>query len=80
MEKTTDKNSVAANTQVLGLMVALTDTAGFTEYQTATITETSTWYDSKDIYMDQTILQDPFADVFAATQNYQMNMMENSQY
>ena len=80
MEKTTDKNSVAANTQVLGLMVALTDTAGFTEYQTATITETSTWYDSKDIYMDQTMLQDPFANVFAATQNYQMNMMENSQY
>lgn len=63
----------------LTLMTSLADTAGFSDYQSVTLQDRSTWYVDTQIY-DLPQMVDPFADILTGAQNMQMNSLIDSQY
>ena len=63
----------------LTLMTSLADTAGFSDYQSVTLQDRTTWYVDTQIY-DLPQMVDPFADILTGAQNMQMNSLIDSQY
>ena len=63
----------------LTLMTSLADTAGFSDYQSATLKDRTTWYIDTQIY-DLPQMVDPFADILTDAQNMQMDSLIDSQY
>ena len=63
----------------LTLMTSLADTAGFSDYQSITLQDRTTWYVDTQIY-DLPQMVDPFADILIDAQNMQMDSLIDSQY
>lgn len=63
----------------LTLMTSLADTAGFSDYQSAILSDRKSWYATTQIY-DLPQMVDPFADILTDAQNMQMDTLIDSQY